>query len=123
MLLYILEIVSGLTMAQKEKNIEDIKLFAKMTAKHQGWKLNHDKELIKLLFEGLTTNWNRYGYFACPCRLADGVREKDKDIICPCEYAKPDLEEYGHCYCGLYLTKEFFASGKQSDYIPDRRPE
>jgi ferredoxin-thioredoxin reductase catalytic subunit len=114
--------VSVLTVSQKEKNIEDTKLFAKMTAKHQGWELNHDKELTELLFEGLTTNWNRYGYLACPCRLADGVREEDKDIICPCEYAKPDLEEYGHCYCGLYLTKEFFASGKQFNYIPDRRP-
>lgn len=115
--------VSILTVSQKEKNIEDTKLFAKMVAKHKGWELNHDKELTELLFEGLTTNWNRYGYFACPCRLADGVREEDKDIICPCEYAIPDLEEYGHCYCGLYLTKEFFSSGKQCNYIPDRRPE
>lgn len=115
--------VNGLTTSQKEKNINDTKLFVEMTAKHQGWELNHDMELVPLLLEGLTTNWNRYGYFACPCRLADGVREEDKDIICPCEYAKPDLEEHGHCYCGLYLTKEFFASGKQFNYIPDRRPE
>ena len=109
--------------SKKKKTVEDARLFAEMVAKHQGWKLNHDKELVALLLEGLTTNWNRYGYFSCPCRLAEGVREEDKDIICPCEYAKPDLEEYGQCYCGLYLTKELFASGKQTGSIPERRPE
>jgi len=53
----------------------------------------------------------------------EGLRDEDKDIICPCVYAKPDLEEYGQCYCGLYLTKELFASGKQTGSIPERRPE
>ena len=98
-------------------------MFVELVAKHQGWELVRDKEHLQVLIEGLTTNWNRYGYFSCPCRLADGIREKDKDIICPCVYAKPDLEEFGHCYCGLYLTKEFFASGKKPEYIPERRPE
>ncbi len=112
-----------MTASKKKKTVEDTTLFTEMVVKHQGWKLNHDKELVALLLEGLTTNWNRYGYFSCPCRLADGVREEDKDIICPCEYAKPDLEEYGHCYCGLYLTKEFFESDKPTGSIPERRPE
>ncbi|MFX1521646.1 MAG: ferredoxin-thioredoxin reductase catalytic domain-containing protein [Promethearchaeota archaeon] len=112
-----------MTASSKKKTSKDTKLFTEMVARHQGWELNNDKKLVQVLHDGLTTNWKRYGYFSCPCRLADGAREKDKDIICPCEYAKPDIEEYGHCYCGLYLSKEFFASGKQPNSIPERRPE
>ncbi|MFX1520540.1 MAG: ferredoxin-thioredoxin reductase catalytic domain-containing protein [Promethearchaeota archaeon] len=106
-----------------QKSVEETKVFTEMVAKHQGWVLTRDKELLQILREGFATNWNRYGYFSCPCRLADGEREMDKDIICPCVYANPDIDEYGHCYCGLYLSKEFFASGKQPTSIPERRRE
>jgi ferredoxin-thioredoxin reductase catalytic subunit/glutaredoxin len=106
-----------------KKGVEDAKLFTEMVAKHQEWELTRDEKLLQILREGFATNWNRYGYFSCPCRLADGEREVDKDIICPCAYAKPDIDEYGHCYCGLYLAKEFFTSGKQPTSIPERRLE
>lgn len=105
------------------KTTEQTLQFMEMVARHQGWQLNSDEEFIRMLAEGLTTNYNRYGYYSCPCRDADGIREKDKDIICPCKYCRPDQEEYGHCYCGLYLTKEFFDSGKKPQSIPERRPE
>ena len=106
-----------------KKTVEDAKLLTKMVAKHQGWELTRDEKLLQILREGLTTNWNRYGYFSCPCRLADGIKETDKDIICPCVYAWPDIDEYGYCYCGLYLSTEFFAAGQPTSSIPERRPE
>ena len=49
--------------------------------------------------------------------------EKDKDIICPCDYAGPDIEEHGHCYCALFFPPDFFKKGKQAQKIPERRPE
>lgn len=106
-----------------EKSVEDTRKFMKMVAEHQGWELNPDEEFLDLLAEGLSTNWNRYGYYSCPCRDASGKKDLDKDIICPCDYCVPDQKEYGHCYCGLYLTKEFAASGQQTNSIPERRPE
>jgi ferredoxin-thioredoxin reductase catalytic subunit len=36
----------------------------------------------------LLVNKERYGYMCCPCRLAAGNREKDADIICPCQYGR-----------------------------------
>ncbi|MCK5100471.1 MAG: ferredoxin:thioredoxin reductase, partial [Desulfobacteraceae bacterium] len=42
---------------------------------------NKDKDLVFELLEALILNKERYGYMACPCRLACGEREKDKDII------------------------------------------
>lgn len=104
------------------KTIEQTLQFMQMVATHQGWQLNPDSDFIQMLAEGLTINYNRYGYYSCPCRDADGHREKDKDIICPCAYCRPDQNEFGHCYCGLYLTKEYFASGKKPQSIPERRP-
>ncbi len=104
-----------------KKSKDDTRTFVTMVARKQGWKLHPDKEFLETLIEGLTVNYNRYGYFSCPCRDADGKRDLDRDIICPCDYCRPDQEEYGHCYCGLYVTPEFYESGKMPQSIPERR--
>ncbi len=84
--------------------------------------LNPDVEFTKDLIQALLVNQKRYGYWACPCRLADGVREKDRDIICPCDYRDPDVEEFGACYCALYVSKEIADGLKEAEPIPERRP-
>lgn len=104
-------------------DIKDSKKYVKMVADHRGWVLNKDQEALDLLLEGLATNKERYGYRSCPCRLASGDKEKDRDIICPCVYAEPDINEYGHCYCSLYLSTEFVEQGGIPKKIPERRPE
>ncbi len=110
-------------MAAKQKTIEDTRRFVTMVARKQGWGVCPDKGLLEDLIQGLTENHNRYGYFLCPCRDGAGVREKDKDIICPCVYNVPDQKEYGQCFCGLFVTREFEAAGRQPEQIPERRPE
>jgi ferredoxin-thioredoxin reductase catalytic subunit len=104
-----------------EKTIDQTRLFADMVARKQGWVVVPDEGLLDILVEGLTTNWNRYGYYFCPCRDSEGSREADAKLICPCKYSWADIEEYGHCYCALYLSKAFAASGKAPSGIPDRR--
>jgi ferredoxin-thioredoxin reductase catalytic chain len=102
------------------KNLEQALVFASMVAKKQGWVLNPDAEFTKDLAQGLTTNWNRYGYFLCPCRDTEGSREADAKVICPCAPSWKDIEEQGHCYCALYLDPAFAASGQEPRSIPDR---
>ncbi len=109
-------------MSNIQKTVDQTLSFFSMVAEKQGWKLNPDESFLDMLAEGLTVNYNRYGYYSCPCRDADGEREKDRDIICPCAYCVPDQEEFGHCYCGLYLTVQFYNSGKTPASIPERRP-
>ncbi len=70
----------------------------------------------------MLVNGQRYGYWACPCRLASGKREADLDIICPCDYRDPDLGEYGACYCGLYVSGEVVRGKTKLTSIPERRP-
>jgi ferredoxin-thioredoxin reductase catalytic chain len=86
-----------------------------------GYYLNPDVDFVLDLMEGLLTNEARYGYWACPCRLADGVRDKDLDIICPCDYRDADLDEYGACYCALYVSEEIARGEKEAQPVPERR--
>jgi ferredoxin-thioredoxin reductase catalytic subunit len=104
-----------------EKSIEDTRHFATMVARKQGWVLNADTEFTDSLLEGLTVNFNRYGYYLCPCRDTEGSRQLDADVLCPCKYSWEDIERFGHCYCALYLRQDFARSGMQPGSIPDRR--
>jgi ferredoxin-thioredoxin reductase catalytic subunit len=88
----------------------------------QGYYFNVDRERTIELLEALIANKARYGYMACPCRLASGDRENDKDIICPCVYRTPDVEEYGSCYCNLYVTEDWNAGKIPHEFVPERRP-
>lgn len=90
-------------------------------AESQGIQLNKDKEYVLEILEGLLANEKRYGYRSCPCRLATGNREKDKDIICPCLYRDPDIKDYGSCYCGLYVSKEWNKEIIKHVKVPERR--
>lgn len=90
-------------------------------AEEGGYHLNPDKEFTKALVEGLLVNTRRYGYPSCPCRLASGKKEEDLDIICPCDYRDADLNDYGTCYCGLYVTREIIEGKLKLKAIPDRR--
>jgi ferredoxin-thioredoxin reductase catalytic subunit len=94
----------------------------KRAAESAGYHLNPDSDFTKDLINGLLANGKRYGYWACPCRLADGIREKDLDIICPCDYRDPDLSEFGACYCALYVSQDVLDGKKELESIVDRRP-
>jgi len=100
------------------------KLYEKLKreAEEGGYRLNPDVEFTKDLLQGLLVNEKRYGYPSCPCRVASGVKEEDLDIICPCDYRDPDLDEYGACYCALYVSEAIAKGEKQATAIPERRP-
>ncbi len=87
---------------------------------NRGYFLNEDVEFTKNLIKGLLINQKRYGYWACPCRLASGKRKDDLDIICPCDYRDPDLIEFGNCYCSLYVSFKNLKN-RQFNPIPERR--
>ena len=102
-------------------DLDRTRTFAAMVARKQGWALNPDSPFTDSLIEGLTVNRGRYGYYLCPCRDSEGGRELDKDVVCPCVFSWKDIEEYGHCYCALYLRADFAAAGGIPGGIPDRR--
>ncbi|MBU0494292.1 MAG: ferredoxin:glutaredoxin reductase [Chloroflexi bacterium] len=86
-----------------------------------GYHLNPDTEFAKALVESLLINEERYGYRACPCRLAAGAKQEDLDIICPCDYRDADLTDYGACYCALYVSEAIKRGEAEPEPIPERR--
>ncbi|MGD2127566.1 MAG: ferredoxin-thioredoxin reductase catalytic domain-containing protein [Desulfobacteraceae bacterium] len=103
-------------------DIEKLHEMLKKVQEPKGYLFNKDKERVFDLLEALLENKNRYGYMSCPCRLASGDREKDKDIICPCVYREPDVKEYGSCYCNLYVSEAWNDEKIPRQYVPERRP-
>ena len=84
--------------------------------------MNPDADFAKVLVKSLLVNEQRYGYRACPCRLASGKKDEDLDIICPCDYRDTDVSEYGACYCALYVSGDIAEGKKSAGSIPERRP-
>ena len=94
---------------------------AETDAKTNGCYLVPDPDLLQGFLEGLKANEERYGYPSCPCRLASGRFDYDRDIFCPCDYRDPDVAEFGACYCRLYVSQAVYES-KKLPSVPERRP-
>ncbi|MDD4498593.1 MAG: ferredoxin-thioredoxin reductase catalytic domain-containing protein [Methanosarcinaceae archaeon] len=104
-----------------EEEVEKLYVRLDREAEHSGYHLNPDAEFTKELLYGLLVNEKRYGYLACPCRLASGKKEEDLDIICPCDYRDPDLNDYGACYCALYVSERVRQGKEEAKSVPERR--
>lgn len=83
--------------------------------------LNPDRNVTVKLVNGLLENQERYGYWACPCMLATGKREEDRDIICPCHYWESDAAEFGACFCGLFVSQKVIDGEMELRTVPERR--
>lgn len=102
-----------------DKHILDT--FSRNVAEKNGWSVQPDQELLKDVLDGLVKNRDRYGALLCPCRDSWGDKDLDRDIICPCIYAKEDIQEFGRCYCALFCRKG--SDGFVDTYVKDRRPD
>lgn len=105
-----------------ERGVEELHLRLKREAEGSGYHLNPDEEFTLEIVKGLIKNEKRYGYWACPCRLASGNKSEDLDIICPCDYRDADLADFGSCLCGLYVTEDWIAGNMPKIPVPERRP-
>ena len=102
-------------------NAEQLYDKLKAIQEKRGLIFNKDRSQTLELLDGLLVNRERYGYMSCPCRLASGDLENDRDIICPCSYCQPDIVEFGSCYCKLYVSKEWNERAIPDVHVPERR--
>jgi ferredoxin-thioredoxin reductase catalytic chain len=105
-----------------EVTLDMVRQRAEADARTYGYCLNPDPKFLQSLLEGLKRNEERYGYPSCPCRLASGNFDFDRDIICPCDYRDPDVVEFGACYCALYVRKDVHEGKTELKPVPERRP-
>ena len=118
------EIKPGLSSRGRDSHetIEKTRDWLMREAKSHGYTINPDKQVVEEILTGLAVNEKRYGYKACPCRLATGKYQLDCDIICPCSYCFMDVEKNGRCYCSLFVSDRFVASDPAlPQYVPDLR--
>ena len=101
--------------------IDDLYESLKKVNEPKGYYFNGDKEKTFELLRSLLTNKKRYGYMACPCRLASGKKANDRDIICPCFYRTQDVAEYGSCFCTLYVSRDWYTGKIKRKEVPERR--
>lgn len=82
-----------------------IKMWEKF-AERNDFKLNPDKSFVDMIADGVLQNEKKYGLKLCPCRIRDGTRERDLELICPCNFkTHPEWSEKGMCHCGLFMKK------------------
>lgn len=103
-------------------NAEELYAALRSTQEPKGFFFNKDRDWVISILKDLLVNKERYGYMSCPCRLATGDREKDRDIFCPCAYRSDDVKEFGSCYCNLYVSKQWNDGVIEHKYVPERRP-
>jgi ferredoxin-thioredoxin reductase catalytic subunit len=105
----------------EREEVEKTYLRLKEEGEAAGYLLTPDEQFARELVAGLLVNERRYGYRACPCRLPSGIKAEDLDIECPCNYRDPDLDEFGQCFCGLYVSRELAEDPYRIGSIPERR--
>ena len=58
----------------RSKSVDEAAAFVRSVARHNGWQVNRDRAFLSDIVQGLSSNYNRYGYFLCPCRDGEGDR-------------------------------------------------
>jgi ferredoxin-thioredoxin reductase catalytic subunit len=68
--------------------------------------LNPDKDHVDMVIKGILENEKTFGLKLCPCRLRDGSRKRDLELICPCDFkSQKNWKQKGQCWCGLFVKR------------------
>ncbi len=67
-------------------NASEIRLAWNGFCERNDFELNPDKEHVDFIINGVLENEKQYGLKLCPCRLRDETRQRDLELICPCNF-------------------------------------
>ena len=88
-------------------NEEELRQVWEKFTENNDFVLNPDKEVVDLVIKGVLDNEKKYGFKLCPCRLRDGTRERDLELICPCNFKIQDKwKEKAWCWCSLFVKRK-----------------
>lgn len=75
----------------------------------RGYRLNPDSEKVNDLIREMAENQVEFGARYCPCmtKRLTGDKKADAKRICPCAWHKEDIERFGTCYCGLFVSAAY----------------
>jgi ferredoxin-thioredoxin reductase catalytic subunit len=88
-------------------NREELKAAWEKFTENNDFRLNTDEELVGMVVTGVLDNEKACGLKLCPCRLRDDTRERDLELICPCNFKIQDVwKNEGRCWCGLFVKRD-----------------
>ena len=84
---------------------ELIRAWKKFTEKND-FKLNPDNQHVETVADGILKNEQTHKLKLCPCRIRDGTRQRDLELICPCNFKLQETwKTKDMCWCGLFIKK------------------
>ena len=87
-------------------NNEELKKVWQKFTDNNDFILNNDEELVSMVISSVLDNEREYGLKLCPCRLRDGTRARDLELICPCNFKAQEVwGDEGRCWCGLFIKR------------------
>lgn len=89
-----------MNLSDSEKEVKEL---LDSYVENKSFNYNPDEEVVERVIRGLSKRKDKSGYMYCPCRIVTGSIDKDRNIICPCEYHEHEIEEKGHCHCYLFV--------------------
>lgn len=70
---------------------------------NQDFELNRDNEFLDQVLTNLVIKKEKEGQYFCPCRLRDGSKERDIELLCPCNFKiQENWKKRKDCWCGLF---------------------
>lgn len=83
-----------------------IRVWEQFAEKSDDFMLNPDKKHVEALAQGVLMNEKNHGLKLCPCRLRDSTKERDLELLCPCNFKAQEVwNRQGRCWCGLFVKK------------------
>ncbi len=68
--------------------------------------LNPDRDFVEKIIDGVLENEKNSKLKLCPCRLPDGTRERNIELLCPCNFKTHETwVKEGRCWCGLFVKR------------------
>jgi len=87
-------------------NREEIAQAWQSFTENNNFRLNPDPEHVATCLDGVLASQERLGLRLCPCRLRDDTRQRDLELLCPCNFKRHDTwYEEGRCWCGLFVRR------------------
>ncbi|MBW3015877.1 hypothetical protein KY330_05635 [Candidatus Woesearchaeota archaeon] len=75
-------------------------------SENKDFQLNPDSKHVEEVIIGVLANEKNTGLKLCPCRLRDGTRQRDLELLCPCNFKiQKNWLEKGQCWCGLFVKR------------------
>lgn len=87
-------------------NKEKLRIVLEKFTENNDFILNPDREFMDSVIDGVLENERMCGLKLCPCRIRDGTRQRDLELLCPCNFKIHDTwNNEGRCWCGLFIKE------------------